>query len=108
MTQLTETKQTLKVLTLKEFCASKGFVQLAPVVRTNENGYPFITFIDSANKAENVYFSRNAAQAVAAGTPVDKAMLSVYQIGVTTNAEGAERMKLITNSDRVDISSLLD
>lgn len=101
-------KTDLKVLTLKEFCASKGFTQLAPSVRVNENGYPFITFIDANNVAENVYFSKAASQAVAAGTPIDKAMLSVYQIGVTTNADGAERMKLITNSDRVDISSLLD
>ena len=108
MSNLTEIKQALKVLTLREFCALKGFVQLAPVVRVNDNGYPFITFIDAANKAENVYFSKSASAGVAAGTPVDKAMLSVYQIGVTINAAGEERMKLITNSDRVDIMSLLD
>jgi len=103
-----EVKPVLKTLTVKELCASKNFTSLAPVVRTNENGYPYITFIDKDNKAENIYFSKAAAQGVGAGQPVTKEMLSVYQIGITINAAGEERIKLISNSDRVDISSLLD
>lgn len=98
----------LVAMTIKEFVAKKGFTQIVPVVRVNENGYPYITFIDSTNKAENIYFSKAASQAVGAGTPVDKTMLGVYQIGMTTNAAGEERIKLISNSDRVDLSSLLD
>lgn len=101
-------KQALVVQSIKDFCKSKGFTQIVPSVRVNENGYPYITFIDAKNIAENIYFSKSASQAVTAGTPVDKAMLSVYQIGVTTNAAGEERIKLISNSDRVDLSSLLD
>lgn len=103
-----ETKTPLQVLSVKEFAKQNGFVQLVPNVRTNVNGYPFITFLKEDNTAENIYFSRKASAAVAAGTPVDKQLLSVYQIGITTNAEGEERIKLISNSDRVDISSLLD
>jgi len=102
------TKQNLKTLTVKELCAQKNFVSVAPSVRINENGYPFITFIDKDNKAENVYFSKAASEQVAEGTIVDKALLSKHQIGITTNAAGEERIKLISNSDRVDISSLLD
>lgn len=108
MSNLTETKSNLKVLTLKEFAAKKAFVQIVPVVRVNTSGYPYVTFVDAKNVAENIYFSKAASKAVAAGTPVDKAMLTVYQIGITTNAAGEERIKLITNSERVDISSLLD
>ena len=48
------------------------------------------------------------AASVGAGQPVTKEMLSVYQIGITTNAAGEERIKLISNSDRVDVGSLLD
>ena len=103
-----EKNNPLVAMTVKEFVAKKGFTQIVPVVRVNENGYPYITFIDGANKAENIYFSKAASKAVTAGTPVDKAMLSVYQIGMTTNAAGEERIKLISNSERVDISSLLD
>lgn len=104
----TETKSPLQVLTVKEFAKSNGFVQLVPAVRVNINGYPYITFIKEDNKAENIYFSKTAAMAVAAGTPVDKHLLSVYQIGITTNEAGEERIKLISNSARVDIDSLLD
>lgn len=103
----TLTTQNLKTLSLKDFCTSKGFTQVAPVVRTNTNGYPYITFIDASNKAENVYFSKTTSQGVAEGTPVDKALLSSLQVGITTNAAGEERIKLVSAS-RVDISSLLD
>ncbi len=101
------TKTDLKTLTLKDFCVSKGFTQIAPVVRTNTNGYPYITFINSNNEAENVYFSKTTSQGVTEGTPVDKALLSSLQVGITTNAAGEERIKLVSMS-RVDISSLLD
>lgn len=94
--------------TIKEFCSNKGFVQLGKSVRTNTNGYPFITFIDKDNKAENVYFSKSASQSVGAGQLVTKDLLSTLQVATTQNAEGQVRIKLISNSERLDISSLLD
>lgn len=103
---MSNTKE-LVAMPIKDFVANKKFVQIVPVVRVNTNGYPFITFIDKDNVAENVYFSKRASQAVAAGTPVTKEMLAVYQIGITTNEQGEERIKLITNSDRVELSDLL-
>ena len=108
MEQATKTTTELKVESIKDFAKSKGFMQLAPAVRINTNGYPFITFIDSNNVAENIYFSKSAAEQVAEGTPVDKSLLARHQIGITTNAEGEERIKLISNSERVDLFSLLD
>lgn len=106
----TTTKPTtnLKVESIKDFAKSKGFMQLAPAVRINTNGYPFITFIDSNNVAENIYFSKAAAEQVDEGTPVDKTLLSRHQIGITKNADGEERVKLISNSERVDLFSLLE
>jgi len=101
-----EAQTELITMTVKEFTVDKGFTQIVPVVRTNVNGYPYLTFITEANVAENVYFSKAASVALAAGQPVTKEMLSVYQIGITHNAAGEERFKLITNSDRIDISEL--
>jgi hypothetical protein len=98
----------MQVNTIKDYCKSKGFTQIAPSIRSNTNGYPFITFIDAANKAENIYFSKNAALAVGAGQPVTKDMLTVYQIGITENAAGEQRIKLISNSERINLASLWD
>ena len=108
MEQATKPTTNLKVESIKDFAKSKGFMQLAPAVRINTNGYPFITFINEKNEAENIYFSKSAAEQVAEGTPVDKSLLARHQIGITTNAEGEERIKLISNSERVDLFSLLD
>lgn len=98
----------METLSVKEFCASKDITQVAAKVRTNANGYPFVTFINKANVAENVYFSKNAAVEVTDGMIVSKQMLTTHQIGMTVNASGEPRIKLISNSERLDISSLLD
>lgn len=108
MEQATKTTTGLKAMSIMDFAKSKGFVNIVPRVRINTNGYPYVTFIDSANQAENIYFSKSAAEQVAEGTPVDKGLLARHQIGITTNAEGEERIKLIPNSERVDLFSLLD
>lgn len=98
----------MKVSTIKDYCKSKGFKQIAPTVRVNTNGYPFITFIDAINVAENIYFSRNAANDNPAGKTVTKDMLTTYQIGIIENANKEVRIKLISNSDRLELSTLWD
>lgn len=103
---LVDNQKELVTLTIKDFCAQKGIISIVPVVRENENGYPYITFMNKENKGENIYFSKNTSKDVALGMPVTKALLSNYQIGITTNAQGEERVKLVTK--RVDISDLLD
>ena len=108
MSQLVETKPVLKVLSIKELCVLKGFVTLVPSVRSNTNDYPYITFINAKNEAENIYFSKAASANVTLGSPVDKAMLATHQAAFTKNEAGEDRIKLISNSERVDISSLLD
>lgn len=107
-TLASKTETSLVTHSVKDYASKMNYTTLVPVVRVNENGYPYITFINDKNEANNIYFSRKAAEAVTAGQPVTKDMLKSYQIGITTNAEGEERPKLISNSDRVEISSLLD
>lgn len=96
----------MEVQTIKEFAKAKGFVQLALQVRTNTNGYPYITFINAENVAENVYFSKDAGAKVTAGQIIDAAMVTTHQIGLATNAAGEVRYKIIGNSDRIDLTDL--
>ncbi len=104
--ELVQNKEALVVSTIKEFAASKSFTSVAPSVRVNTNGYPFITFIDDKNVAENVYFSKAASAKVAVGQSVDKDLMSQHQIAITRNAAGEERVKLISNSERVSLDEL--
>lgn len=99
---------TLHTISVKEFAKSNNFTSIAPSIRTNSNGYPYITFIDASNKAENVYFSKASSSTLGAGRPVTKELLASYQVAETKNAEGEVRMKLVSNSSRVSIDSLLD
>ena len=98
----------MEVQTIKEFAQANGFVQIAPSVRTNVNSYPFITFINASNVAENVYFSKNAAKMVGAGEAITKELLKQLQVASVINAAGEVRTKLVSNSERIDINSLLD
>ncbi len=99
---------TLHTISVKEFAKSNNFTSIAPAIRSNYNGYLYITFIDASNKAENVYFSKASSAGLGAGQLVTKELLSSHQVAETTNAEGEKRMKLVSNSARVSIDSLLD
>lgn len=105
--ETTTTRTPIVVQTIKEFMLSNGLT-VSPVVRTNTNGYPFVTFINSANVAENVYFSKTSALSVSAGTPVTKELFKCYQIGNVVNSAGESRIKLIGNSERLTVSDLFD
>lgn len=98
----------METATVKEFAKEKGFVQVVPVVRKNTNGYPYMTFIDAENKAENIYFSKNASKLVTVGAVLDKGLASKLSIGYTKNAEGEVRIKLISNGERESIDALFD
>lgn len=97
----------MKVVTIAEFAQERGFVSVAQEVRENANGYPYVTFIDADNVAENVYFSKDAATHVTAGQAIDASFLKQHQIAFTENAAGEERVKIIGNSGRLDLGALL-
>ncbi len=98
----------LNTQSVKDFVKSKGFQSVAPTIRANTNGYPYITFIDDKNVAENVYFSKNGAKMVGAGEPITKELISKFQVADCKNAAGEVRTKLVSNTERINILDLLD
>ncbi len=101
------TDKVLKVVSCKDFFASKDFPKIAPTTKVNTNGYPFIT-IGEVGSGENIYFSRKASLGIAPNTPVTKELFKAHQIGYTTNEAGEERIKLISISERIESSDLFD
>ena len=95
------------IQTIKEFVAAHSFTQIVPKVNTNVNKYPFLTFINKDNKAENIYFSKASSAKLKDGDMVTKELLSQHQIAVVKNAAGDERIKLVSNSERLELADLL-
>lgn len=90
-----------------DWMKSHNFTQVSNVVRENENGYPYVTFINADNKAENVYFSKNQAPNYAAGDAIERGFFSGLQIVLTVNSSGELRTKLgSATGNRVDIGDL--
>jgi len=82
---------------LKQFCTSNGVTGISPV-RTNTNGYPFLTLLSPKFEggATNIYFSKNEAAKVSEGTKANELGLANMNIVISANKEGEERMKLTT------------
>lgn len=101
-----ETK--LNTMSISEFVTINKFVEINESIRTNTNGYPFVTFINASNVAENVYFSKASSATIKQGDLVTKEFLANYRIAKTTNADGEVRTKLVSNkSNRISLASLL-
>ena len=65
------------MLTIREFCQKMGFTAFSRNVSVNVNGYPFITFLSRVGDksvAQNVYFSKRAAELVDEGSAVDRSL----------------------------------
>lgn len=103
----TKVEKPLVVLSITEYAKTNGIVTINPKVHHNTNGYPFVTMIDAKNEATNVYFSKAASGAIVPQQPITAELLKAHQIGITTNAAGEERIKLISNSERLDLFELL-
>lgn len=101
-------QELMETIKLQDYCAEQGFVQIAKVVRANVNGYVFITFIRADNTAENIYVSKAGSASITVGQAVDKALLRPLSIAITKNAAGETRVKLCTNSERIDLADLWD
>ena len=97
-------------MTIKAFAKSKGFTQMHQSVRENKNGYPFITFINASNEAENIYFSKRAAESVAEGTAITRSLLEGFQMSEVVYSDGRPTQWKISSqgeSTRVDLEDLL-
>ncbi len=99
----------MDIQTIKDFCKSKGFTQINKMIAENSNGYPFITFINGANKAENIYFSKSMSANVAEGQLITPSLLADLQVATVKNANGEERIKLCGKgeSNRLSLDDLL-
>ena len=99
----------MNIQSLASFCQSKGFIETANVIRENGNNYPFVTFMNADNKAENVYFSKNASSLVTAGQMITPEFLKSLQVATTVNAKGEERVKLCFKGEsrRINIQEFL-
>ena len=99
----------MKIQSLRDFCSSRNFVEIHKAVRENSNGYPYLTFIDSKNKAENIYFSKSQSANFADGMLLSPSIMKDLQIATVTNAQGEERTKLVGKgeSNRLNLDDLL-
>ena len=90
----------MKTLTIKEFVQENNFTSYVKTVRTNTNGYCFVTFINEANEATNVYLSRKLGEEISAGDSVVE-MFKAHECAVfeVVNADGETRIKLGSRSE---------
>lgn len=81
--------------TFKSFIAAQGITAVAPAIRQNTNGYPFITVLRGSGpeSAENIYFSVKASAEVSEGQAVKSIAKDLYVVN-TLNAAGEARTKL--------------
>ena len=87
--------------------ADKSFSQVIPVVRKNSNGYPFLTFTNTNNEAENIYFSKSMLEVLKDKEKVDIDFLRALKACETVNAAGESRWKLTDSAgSRIDLTSL--
>ena len=101
-------KTELKTISVAEFIKAKSFVEINNIVKLNSNNYPFVTFINASNVAENIYFSKASGAGLKQGDAVSIAMLANYRIAEVANAEGEVRTKLVSvSSNRINLASLL-
>ena len=100
----------MKTMSIKEFCIEQGFVQIVRKVRSNANGYCFLTFVSANNEAENIYFSKALDKLTTEGTAVTKDYLSDKEIAVVSNKDGELRYKICSKGEslRVDVADLFD
>lgn len=94
----------MKIQSLLSFCQSNNFTEMHNAIRENANGYPYVTFINADNKAENIYFSVRASETVTAGQLITEDLLKSLQVATVTNAQGEERVKLCSKGESVRIS----
>ena len=84
-------EQTLSVVSFEEWCKAEGVTAVHPKVRTNMNGYPFMTVLRGSD-AENIYFSKTAGEDLVEDEiiPNPKGL----RVAETVNADGEMRLKL--------------
>jgi hypothetical protein len=90
----------MKVITIKEFAQENNIVNYVKTVRTNTNGYCYVTFVNETNEATNVYLSRKLGEEISEGDSVVE-MFKTHECAVfeVVNADGETRIKLGSRSE---------
>ncbi len=97
----------LVTIPVLDFMKSKSFISCHKSVRANANGYPYVTFINDKNVAENICFSKATGEKYKADQGIEKGFFNSLAIAETTNADGEIRIKLVcTNTTRLSLEDL--
>lgn len=98
----------VKTMTVREFMEANGFTQIVKVVRVNTNQYPYLTFINANNQAENIYFSTKAGEKVTEGQDISTINLKSHVMALVKYDDGRpDQWKISTgNSLRASIEDL--
>lgn len=111
----------MRTVTFAQGVQELGFTQVVgpadkALVRHNKNGYPFVTFVNPANEAENIYFSKPAAEVVEELATVDEEGRKVipmqelvkFNLGlVEYDDEREDQWKLTSKGERVELADFL-
>ena len=73
---------------IQDFMSANKFVSVVKTVRENKNKYPYITFVNGANVAQNVYFSKNAAATVKTGATIERGFFAPFIATEVTYDDG--------------------
>lgn len=98
----------MNTISVNQFVAVNAIVEVSKKVRANSNGYLYVTFIDSDNKAINVYLSKSLCEEHSEDEAIVKGFFKEMLIAEVQNSEGEQRIKLVhKESQRLDISDIL-
>lgn len=94
--QAGENDSPMSITSVQEWMQENGFISISGGVRENENGYPFLTFMNEDNEAENVYFSVKASEHEHAelGTALFKGFFDPFVISEYIREDGVAMTKL--------------
>lgn len=98
----------MDIKTMKEFASSNNVTAISNV-RTNTNGYPYLTMLSDKFEggAENFYFSKRAAAKVSKDQTPTAIGLGQLSMAVVKNAAGEQRIKICTaGEDYTSVSEL--
>ncbi len=98
----------LKAKSLQAFCQEMNVKAISPV-RTNTNGYPFVTLISDKfdGGAQNIYFSVNKSAEVKADMQPAEWGAKDARVVETENEAGEARLKIAgSGSDYTDVADL--
>ena len=92
--------------TFKQYCIDTKVTSIVKSIKSNTNGYPFITVLRN-DKAENIYFSKNANAEVAEGMDVKSIANSLF-VANTINGDGEARTKLSFKNSYESMEDMFD